>query len=94
MRVYACVREKGVDIGNFTFQNFGLWVACCSGVSSHQNVHRKQHVILMKTTRHFMENKHSFYRKQHVVLMKTTCCFWEKNPTMEVNREKFSTQPA
>ncbi len=76
MRVYACARE-GVDIGIFTFRNPSIWIACRSEVSSHQNVHRKQHVILMKTTRHFMKNKHSFYRKQHVVLVKTSRRFGE-----------------
>lgn len=48
MRVYACARE-GVDIGNISFQNLGLWIACRSEVSSHQNVHKK-------TTRRFDEN--------------------------------------
>ena len=34
--------------------------------------YEKQHVVLSKTTRRFMENNTSFYGKQHVVLRRTT----------------------
>ena len=86
MRVYACARE-GVDIGNISFQNLGLWIACRSEISSHQNVHKKQHVVLMKTTRHFEENDTSFYAKQHVVLKKTSRRFIQKSPLMETKKK-------
>lgn len=93
MRVYACARE-GVDIGIFTFRNPSIWIACRSEVSSHQNVHRKQHVILMKTTRHFMKNKHSFYRKQHVVLVKTSRRSIEKSLSLAVKQVNPTQTPA
>ena len=48
----------------------------------------------MKTTRHFMKNKHSLYRKQHVVLkktsrrfMKTSHRFIQKSPLMETKKK-------
>ena len=67
-----------VDIGIFTFRNPSFWFAFHAVVSSHQNVHRKQHVILWKTTRHFEENNTSFYEKQALVLSKTTRRFLGK----------------
>ncbi len=73
------VRAYCVIIGIFTFRNLGFWFVFSYGVFPHQNVHRKQHVVLVKTTRRFKENKHSFYRKQHVVLKKTSTRFIGNN---------------
>ena len=55
---------------------------------------RKQHVVLMKTTRHFEENKPSFcenkpslWRKRHVTLKKTSQRFIQKSPLMETKKK-------
>ena len=57
------MRAREGCIGVFTVQNLGLWIVFRAEVSSHQNVHKKQHVVLMKTTRRFGENKPSLYTK-------------------------------
>ena len=44
-----------------------LFSLCAWSLKNNTSVEKKQHVILMKTTRHFDENNTSFLCKQHVV---------------------------
>ena len=81
------VRAREGCIGVFTVQNLGLWIVFRAEVSSHQNVHKKQHVVLMKTTRRFGKNNTSFWRKQAVVLVKTSHRFIQKSPLMETKKK-------
>ena len=54
------VRAYCVIIGIFTFRNLGFWFVFRYGVFPHQNVHRKQHVVLVKTTRRFGKTTRRF----------------------------------
>ena len=42
----------------------------------------KQHVVFIKTTRHFHQNNTSFSSKQHVVFIKTTRHFHQNNTSL------------
>ena len=91
------VRAREGRIGVFTIQNLGLWIVFRAVASLHQNVHRKQHVVLMKTTRRFDENNTSLWRKQHVTLKKTTRRFdknntsfwWKQHVTLKKTTRRF-----
>ena len=87
MRVYACVRERGLIsvIFHFKILAYGLRVAL--RFLHIRTYTKKQHVVLMKTTRHFEENDTSFYAKQHVVLKKTSRRFIQKSPLMETKKK-------
>ena len=50
--------------------------------------YEKQHVVLWKTTRRFIENKPSFYRKQHVILESIFCSIG-KSPKLGIRYEKL-----
>ena len=47
-------------------------------MKNNTSFYRKQHVVFIKTSRHFMKNNTSFYRKQHVVFIKTSRRFMKK----------------
>jgi len=78
MRVYACARERVISvILHFKILAYGLRVAL--RFLHIRTCTKKQHVVLVKTTRRFEENKPSFYEKQAVVFGKITRRFGENN---------------